>query len=243
MKLSELVQNRFVQLGIALVVGITVGAIFYPQKSIEEKVREQVKQEYELKIEESEKRHASESKELQAKLETEQKSHREYQEEASRKIEKLVQENSTLKQSMKKQKLKIVKPDGTIVEKEIEESNSEATHTVITQVKEEFSRKIKEIEDRYKKVHEERVAKLKADFDEELKKAKSETKTVEVIREVERRVEVNKKSLRPEIGATTDKDIYLHGTYNLWGPTFIGGGVSGTDKGFGEARIGLGFEL
>lgn len=243
MKLSELGQNRFVQLGIALAAGITAGVNFYPHKVTEEKIREQVKQEYELKIEESEARHSVETKELKDKLETEQRSRREYEQEVSRKVEKLVQENTTLKQSMKKQKFKIVKPDGTVIEKEVEESNIEATQTIVTQVKEEFTRKVKEIEDRFKKVHEERVIKLKAEFEEELKKARSEVKTVEVIREIEKRVEVNKKALRPEIGITTNKDIYFHGTYNLWGPAFVGGGVSGTDRSFGEARIGIGFEL
>lgn len=243
MSLKDLLQNRLVQLGLALAAGVTAGSLLYPHKSFEEKIREEVRQEYQLKTEESEKRHMSENKELKDKLELVEQSSRKYEEETSRKIDRLTQENSTLKQSVKKQKLKIIKPDGTVVEKEIEESNTEATHTVITQVKEEFSRKIKEIEDKYKKVHEERVTKIKLEFDEELKKAKSEVKTVEVIREVERRVEVNKKSLRPEIGVTTDKDVYLHGTYNLWGPVFVGGGVSGTNSSFGEARFGLGFEL
>ena len=61
--------------------------------------------------------------------------------------------------------------------------------------------------------------------------------------EKEKIVEVNKKKLRPEIGVTTEKDLYLHATYTIWGPVFVGGGVSGTKTSFGDGRLGLGLEF
>lgn len=239
----EIFKNKYVQLVTTLVVGITIGAVFYPQKKTEEKIKQEITEKYKLEIEEKERLHSIEIKTLQTSLDEEEKSNKEYREETQRKLHILVQENSSLKQSMKKKKLKIVKPDGTIVEEEIEEWNSEESNTIITEVREEFTRKVKEIEDRWKKVHEMRVEQLQAEFEAEIEKARSEVKTVEVIVEKEKIVEVNSKRLRPEIGMTTDRDVYLHGTYTLWGPTFIGGGVSGSKSGFGDARIGIGLEF
>lgn len=241
--LMVLLQNKYVQLALTLVIGITVGAVFYPTKTTEEKVRKEITEEYELKIEEKEKLHILETQQLMSSLESQENSNREYKEQTEHKLQKLVQENHSLKQSMKKKKLKIVKPDGTIVEEEIEEWNSEESNSIITEVREEFTRKVEEIESKWKKIHEMRVAQIKTEYEAELEKARKETKTVEVVVEKEKIVEVNKKKLRPEIGLTSDQSMYIHGTYTVWGPTFIGGGVSGSKNGFGDARIGVGLEF
>lgn len=242
-KLKELAKQKWVQLVGALALGVTIGAVFYPQSRTEERIRQEMRSEYTLKEEETRKANEKVVSELSEKLTSVESSHREYTEETSKKLEKLTTENSSLKQSMKRKKLRIVKPDGTIVEQEVEESNTEQTHSIVTQVKEEFTRKIQEIEDKWKKIHEERVTKLTAEYQEELRRVRAEQKTTEVIVEKEKIVETNPKKLRPEIGVTTDRDIYLHGTYSLWGPVFLGGGVSGTTKSFGEGRLGLGLEF
>jgi hypothetical protein len=242
-KLKELAKQKWVQLVGALALGITVGAVFYPQSRTEERIREEMRSEYTLREEETSKVHGKVVSELQEKLTSVESSRREYTEETTKKMEKLTTENSSLKQSVKRKKLRIVRPDGTIVEQEVEESNTEQTHSIVTQVKEEFNRKIAEIEDKWKKIHEERVTKLTAEYQEELERIRREQKTVEIIVEKEKIVEVNKKSLRPEIGVTTNRDVYLHGTYGVWGPVFLGGGVSGTTKSFGEGRLGVGLEF
>jgi hypothetical protein len=242
-KLKELAKQKWVQLVGALALGITIGAVFYPQSKTTERLREEMKEEYSLKEEALQKEHSKIVAELSEKITSIESSHREYTEETQHKLEKLTQENSSLKQSVKKKKLKIVKPDGTIVEQEVEESNTEQTHSIVTQVKEEFTRKVQEIEDRWKKLHQERVAEITAEHEAELKKVREEQRTVEVIVEKEKIVETNPKKLRPEIGVTTDRNVYLHGTYSLWGPVFIGGGVSGTHERFGDGRLGLGLEF
>jgi hypothetical protein len=242
-KLKELAKQKWIQLVGALALGITVGAVFYPQSRTEERIRQELHEEYKLSIEESKKTFDKREEELREEIRLQEQSHREYTEETQHKLEKLTQENSSLKQSVKKKKLKIVKPDGTIVEQEVEESNTEQTHSIVTQVKEEFTRKVQEIEDRWKKLHQERVAEITAEHKAELEKVRSEQKTVEVIVEKEKIVETNPKKLRPEIGVTTDRNLYLHGTYSLWGPVFIGGGVSGTHERFGDGRLGLGLEF
>lgn len=242
-KLKELAKQKWVQLVGALALGITVGAVFYPQSRTEERIRQEMRETYELTIEESKKTIQKQEQDFREQVQSLEQSHRTYTEETTKKLEKLTTENSSLKQSVKRKKLRIVKPDGTIVEQEVEESNTEQTHSIVTQVKEEFNKKIAEIEDKWKRIHEERVQKLTAEYLEEVERLRREQKTVEVIVEKEKIVEVNKKSLRPEIGVTTDRDVYLHGTYGVWGPVFLGGGVSGTTKSFGEGRLGVGLEF
>ena len=61
-------------------------------------------------------------------------------------VETLLKENKTLRQSVNKRKIKIIKPDGTVIEKEFEESNYEKTEQAITEAKSDFEKKSKEME-------------------------------------------------------------------------------------------------
>lgn len=243
MSMLEILNKKTTQIMLALVAGITLGALFYPQSHTEERIRQQLIEEYAVKEQEKQKEYDKLVSENNNKIDKIEESYKTSIEQSQQTIQKLTIENSSLKQSIKKKKLKIVKPDGTIVEQEVEESNTEQTQTVITQVREEFTRKVQEIETKWKKVHEERIAKLTSEYQKELEKARSETKTIEVLVEKEKTVDVNPKKLRPEIGATSKKDFYVHGTYSAWGPVFIGGGISGTKNSFGEARIGVGVDF
>lgn len=242
-KLQELAKQKWVQLLGALALGITVGAVFYPQSKTVEKTKTEMKEEYEAKEKITQEEHQKTVSSLQDKLDAEEKSHTEFEKTTTQKLESLTSENTQLKSSSRKTTFKLVKPDGTVVEKTLDESNSESTKSVITQVRTEFDEKVKSIEDKWKKIHEDRVAQMQSEFDAKVEKIKSEQKTTTVTVEKEKTVETNPKKLRPEIGITTNRDIYLHGTYSLWGPVFLGGGVSGTTHSFGEGRLGLGVEF
>jgi monoamine oxidase len=246
-KLKTLWQYDWFKVTSSVLLGIVVGVVFYPSKIITERETSKLKETYELKISEMQKTHNEESAKLNEKLTAEESVRKSLETETSKKIEILTTENRSLKQSSKKQKFKLVKPDGTIIEKEMEQSNSEEVSSVVSSIKEEFNQKVKSIEERWKKVHEERVVELKKKFDQDIEKVKSEQKVVEKIVEKEKIVEVNKKKLRPEVGASYDgtKDVkgYFHLSYPVAGPVFIGGGVSGSKTGFGDVRLGLGLEL
>lgn len=245
-KLTQLWQYDWFKKTLAVATGLVVGVVFDPWKTITEIETSKLKESYELKIQEIQKTHTEETQQLSQKLSTQESESRTREFELSKRVETLTQENKSLKQSSKKQKFKLVKPDGTIIEKEMEESNSEEVTSVVTQVREEFNQKVKTIEDRWKKVHEERVVELKKKFDQELEKARSEQKVVEKTVEKEKIVEVNKKKLRPEVGAAYDKEEllgYFHLSYPVAGPIFIGGGVSGNKTNFGDVRMGVGLEF
>lgn len=245
-KLKILWQYDWFKVGSSLLIGAAIGAIFYPSKIITERETSKVKETYELKIAEINKTHAEESKRLNERLSSEESARRTLEIETSRKVELLTQENRSLKQSNKKQKFKLIKPDGTIVEKEIEQSNSEEVTSVVSSIKEEFNQKVKSIEEKWKKVHEERIVELKKKFDQDIEKTRSEQKVVEKIVEKEKIVESNKKKFRPEAGVAYDNQDYLgyfHLSYPVVGPVIVGGGVSGNKTKFGEAQLGLGLEF
>jgi len=245
-KLKALWQYDWFKVSSSLLLGAAVGVIFYPTKAVTEKEVSKVKDAYELKISEIQKTHTEESAKLSEKLVAEESARKSLEIETAKKVESLAQENRSLKQSSKKQKFKLIKPDGTIIEKEVEQSASEAASSVIVSIKEEFNQKVKSIEEKWKKVHEARVVELKKQFDQDIEKTKNEQKVVEKIVEKEKIVEVNKKKLRPEVGVAHDGDDlmgYMHVSYPIVGPVFLGGGISGNKSKFGEAQIGIGLEL
>lgn len=241
--LLKLAQQKWIQLAGCLLLGITIGALFYPTKSITEKTTDTLKEQYSLKEQETQKVHDAETKKLTDQLTSEESSHKEFQEETSKKIQSLTTENDNLKKTTHHKTYKLIKPDGTIVETEMDDSDTESSKQVTTQIKQEFDQKVKSIEDKWKKIHEDRVAELTKTHDAEVKKLTDENKTLSETKTSEKTVEVNKKSLRTEVGVATNKNAYLHASYTLWGPMFIGGGVSGGHDGFDEGRLGLGIEF
>lgn len=236
-------KNKWVQLLLVFVLGLAVGAIFYPSKE----------EEYKKKVSETSKRNTSLHKqleeraeiisELSSRLEEQESTFLSFREESSAKIDTLRTENRQLRSSARRQTFKIVKPDGTIIEKELEESSSEEITSVVTEVREEFDRKVESIESKWKSIHKSRVEKLKEEYEKKLKEKKVETKVVEKTVEKEKIVKVNERKLRTDLGYSSDNRFYLHATYPLFGPVFLGGGAS-SDKGFSdsEARLGIGME-
>lgn len=195
-------------------------------------------------IETMEKKHKLEISELQKKNETlnemlvkQENRHVEYQEETAGKIDKLTVENSRLRQSVKKRKFKLIKPDGTIIEKEYEESETEQATQVVTQVRQEFDRKVKSIENKWVKIHKERVVLIKQEYEKKLKEAKEENKSKET--------KVNEKKIIVEVGVEKDKELYIHSIYNLWGPFIIGSGssIDANTKTIEDLRIGVGINF
>jgi len=245
-KLQQLWQHDWFKMSLSLFLGAAIGVVFYPSKTITERETSKLKESYELKISEIQKTHVEESAKLSEKLTAEESARKSLESSTSKKLEILTQENRNLKISSSKQKFKLVKPDGTILEREIEQTNSEEVSRVVSSIKEEFGQKIKSIEEKWKKVHEERIAALKKRFDQDIEKTRGEQKVVEKIVEKEKIVEVNKKKFRPEVGVASDRENimgYFHLSYPVVGPVFIGGGASGNKTKFGEVQLGLGLEF
>lgn len=233
----KLLENQLVRYALVLLAGVTVGALFYPTKKIEEKIT----QKYEQQISKMREEHAKEisntreeslakTREVSLKLE-----------ESEKKVSTLITQVRDLKTKVKTAKYKIVRPDGTIEEKEFTESESEESTKVITQIQEEFKTKVAQIEVKWSDIHKTRVTEIKKEFD---KKETEYQRTIATL-EKTKRVTVNDKSFGLEAGIMSNKDYYGHATMDLWGPVFVGvhgtvGAKDNTDNSLG-AGIGLRF--
>ena len=222
----------------AFILGGFLGYTFFPTKSIEKEFKE----EYQSKLTEIKEIHSKEIEKITEDKLKQEKSHVEYTKETSARIDSLTTVNTELRKKVKKRKFKLVKPDGTVIEKEWEESDTQQSTKIVTKIRKEFDTKVKSIETRWKTVHTRRVKSLKKEYEEKIEKIKSEKKTTEK----KETIKINEKSLRPEIGFTSDKDIYVHTTYPLWGPIIVGAGGSYDpfeDNELGDVRVGLGLEF
>jgi len=210
----ELLKNEYVRGVLVLLVGITIGALFYPTKRIEEKVS----QKYEQQITSLKEQH---SKELQTVNEAKDKieaDSKQYHQETERKITTLTSQVSELKSKQKITTYKLVKPDGTIEERSYTENDIDQSTKTITSIQDEFKQKIDAIETKWSTIHEQRVTQIKKDFDS---KEQSYQQTIASL-EKSKTVSVNEKHFGLEVGMMTSKDYYAHVTADVWGPVFIG---------------------
>ena len=240
-KILQFLKNKWVQLVLAFVIGAGIGVIFYPSKTTE--FREKIHTlEETVKIKETRLEENKDSlTEIAQKLVEERNSFKDFREDTSIKIESLRTENSSLKRSAKRKKFRIVKPDGTIIEKEFEETSSEEVTSIVTEVRQEFDRKVRSIESKWKKLHKTRILKIRETYEKKLLEKDVEIRYVEKKVEREKIVKVNEKKLRTDLGYSTDNKIYTHASYPLWGPIYVGGGFSSdVNMKEPEARIGVG---
>ena len=212
--MKELLKNRSVQLGLAVFIGVALGALFYPTKKIEERV----KQEYQEKIDVE-----RTAKEILRKQLTEQidelKEERTVKTiETVKKVAKLTYQIKELRYKKKETFYKLIKPDGTIEIRSFKESEVNESTKVITSIRTEFNQKVTEIEERWKRVHTKRVVKLKKDFD--IKEKTYQEKITKL--ESEKIVDINPKNYGVEIGALSSRQYYFHANMDIFGPVFIG---------------------
>jgi len=224
-------KNTYVQIILALLVGIFAGSLLKDQKISE------VETSYEKNIESLIFRQQNLLTTKQEEIDSLEKTSKEYKEETTKLMTSLRTENYSLRQKITKSKFKLIKPDGTIIEKEYEESDTNAVSTIVTSIKEEFNQKISSIEEKWKSVHVKRLEEVKKKYTESLAKKEQEIATLK------KKEVVNPKSLRPEIGVTTNKELYIHTTYPVWGPLIIGAGGSLNKEYDGNLRVGLGLEF
>ena len=233
-KVVDFVKNTsWVQFLIVLIVGVAIGALFYPTKHIVETERQ--KHEEETKI--LKEQHSKELSQVHETLDKTTQSYAEFRKESDHKISTLTTENVTLKSNVKTSYYKIVKPDGTIEIKKFSETQVDESKQVITSIQEEFKEKVASIETKWETIHKDRVATLSKQFD--LKEAEYKHRIDEF--EKSKVTDINKKSFGVEAGILTDLTYYGHITYDIFGPIFLGlQSQFGTSTGAG---VGLGLRF
>lgn len=230
--LKKLWNNEIIRSVIILAIGITVGAVFYPSKHVEETVSKK----YESEISALKQSH---SQELQSSNEQLQKVTAEsaaYHSQADAKISQLTSQVSSLQSKKKVSYSKIIHPDGTIEIKQNSESDTNSTSQVVTQLQSEYQTKMDSLKQQMSKESDDKVSLLTKQFDakeQDYKKQISDFESKKV-------VDVNAKKFGLEGGMLNDKDYYLHATGDIWGPVFIG--VQG-EAGPGGSKMGLGLGI
>lgn len=232
--MPKILTNRYAQLVLTLVIGVAVGAIFYPSKSIR---KEEIRK-YEEKLAKQEKETATMQLELGGMLNEEKKQNKTLREESHKKISSLKEENFKLKSKITEKRFKIIKPDGTIEERWFKESETDVVASAVTNIKSEFTRKVTSIEKKWKKVHEERVKKIKSDYEKKL----SESKKIDSSIEKKEKIDINKRNFGISLGKKTDNDYFSGISYDIFGPVFLDLHFE-ADEAFGDKEAGLGIGL
>ena len=232
--MNKVLQNPIVRYIIILIAGIAIGAIFYPSKTIT--TEETSKFEQKIERLETEKKNISTFFEKQLSMEKHQS--RKYQEQTTKKIDSYKEENYKLKQKVSEKRFKIVRPDGTIEEKWYRESETEVVASVVTEIKEEFTRKVKSIENKWKVTHEKRIKKIKENYERKL----AENITTKQSTHKKTKTEINKRNFGISLGLTSEKDYFSSITYDIAGPLFLDIHV-GASQSLNDQEIGIGIGI
>jgi hypothetical protein len=196
-----------------LVIGVAIGAIFYPTKRIEEKV----KSHYEQLMTQQAETYKTTIASYQEKLDKVTQEKQQLEIETHRKITSLTIQIRDLKSKTKESYYKIVRPDGTIEIKKFKESEINESTQVISSIREEFDTKIKQINEKYEKIHRERVEAIRDEF---LSRESSYKKTIADL-EKSKVTEVNKKTFGVDAGILSNKNYYGHLSADLFGPVYV----------------------
>ena len=237
-KIKDTISNsKILQFIIILVAGIAIGALFYPTKHIEETIS----QKYEKIVQQEKEQHSIENKKIQEDYSKLQLSSLEQKKELEVKVSSLTTQVHELKSKQKTSYYKLIKPDGTIEVKKFSETDVEESSKVVTQIQQEFKEKVSSIETKWETIHKQRVEELQSKFD-----SKEKTYQQEISEYKSKRVEdINAKHAGLEVGLNTRGNVYLHPSYDLFGPLYIGVNAEGNiaNKNDMSAGAGLGIRF
>ena len=214
---------------------LIAGAVLYPSKTIDEKVRQTYQEKIDTLVQEA---HRTEIAHRESSWQQE-RTHKTTIDDVTKKTEILRVENRSLKEKTKERWFKLIKPDGTIIEKRYRESDKQEETKIITSIKEEFTRKVKSIENRWKKIHIQKVTQIKEQHSKEIREKK------EIIATLEKRkiTTINARKFGLAFGIMSDEDYFSNISYDIAGPFFINLQIesNGADSNSAGAGIGIRF--
>lgn len=214
MDFTKLLENQYVRYVGLLLIGITIGALFYPTSHIEEKMKSKFQEE----MSQVKTTHAQELATVTEQYNKVVAESKQYKEESEKKVSILQTEVKSLQSKQKTAYYKLIKPDGTIEIKKFTESEVNESSKVVTSIQEEYKKKVEELQNKWETIHAERLTSIKKDFDSK------EQNYVMRISELEKSkvTSINEKKTNVEIGAMTNSDYYGHLSSNVWGPFTLG---------------------
>lgn len=211
---ATIAASRLLQLVLTLLLGMVIGALFYPTKHIEEKLKTKYEAE-ELTLKEE---HTKEVQTVTTNFQQQVDSLSKQKLEVEQQAISLRSQVTELKKHQKKTYYKIVHPDGTIELKVESESDSDENSNVVDQVQTEFKQKLEEETTKLETTYNQQISKLQMDFDSKESDYKKQIQTLEQSKVVD----INKRDYNMEVGVLTNRDFYLHASTTLLGPIIIG---------------------
>lgn len=206
--------SRLIQLILTLCLGVIIGALAYPSKSI----REEERSTYQNQLTKLKEQHASELSSAKQEFSKKETEFKEFKQDTEKKLVKLTQQVTDLKSKQKTSYYKLIKPDGTIEIKKFSESEVTESTKVVSKIQEEFKERISSLEKRWSDIHEQRVLDIKKQFD--TKESEYQLTIAELKKE--KKIEINQKRFGLEFGYTTQSRYYVHSTADVVGPVFFG---------------------
>jgi uncharacterized membrane-anchored protein YhcB (DUF1043 family) len=238
---KELFSNPIVRNVLCLVVGVAIGAVFYPSKNIEEKYERQYKQKLEEEMRtqsEINSKQISQLKEEFAKTSSELKKEKR---EAESKVTQLSETVKNLQSKQKTAYYKLIKPDGTIEIKKFSESEVNESTRVVTQIQQEFKEKVESIEQKWETVHKKRVQDLTVEYRSKEQTYQKKISELEEQVKYSKKTEINPKKYGISGGYMSGDTYYVSGEADVFGPVYLEvQGQTGKNNAIG-AGIGLRF--
>lgn len=141
-----------------------------------------------------------------------------------------------LRSKVKITTIKIVKPDGTIEERRVEQSETIDLTSSINEVKKEYELKLSEQLVEATREYENTIQNMSRSWTEETTKYQQEIKKLKEQYEEQK----NPRQYRVEAGLLSDNTQYIHSAYDLFNPFFIGSQV---EKSKNDFKFGFGIGL
>lgn len=207
-------ESRLIQLILTLCLGVIIGALAYPSKSI----REEERSIYQHQLAKLKEQHAVELSSVKQEFSKKETELKDFKQDTEKKLIKLTQQVSDLKSKQKTSYYKLVKPDGTIEIKKFSESEVTESTKVVSTIQEEFKQRISSLERRWSDIHEQRVTDIKKQFD--AKESEYQLTIAELKKE--KKIDINQKRFGLEFGYTTQSRYYVHSIADVVGPVFFG---------------------
>ena len=211
--LSFLMQNQSLKYIVTLIIGISVGVIFYPSKRVEEKVTKK----YEQSIANLKSENNKELSKQQDSYNSLLKEYHTYTSNSESKISLLTTQISSLKNSKKTTYTKVVHPDGTVEIKKTSDDETASTSSTVSQLQQEYQQKIEEFTQKIKDEHTQKITEIQKDFSS---KEESYKKTIEEMQKT-KITSINEKHFGLNIGMLNDKTIFGNANMDIWGPIYI----------------------
>jgi hypothetical protein len=217
--LTKVLSNRYAQLGVAVLVGALATVFLYPTKTIEQNVAD----EYQLIIDRKVKEQKDITTQVQ-KLLDEQTSKNSTLESQYRQLVTEFNSKITEMQSHRVETTHtITRPDGSSETWTSLETQDSMTEKIISELKSDYESKLKQSESDWSKKLETEVTKTSEQYKIQIAELQKELAT----HNESTVTTINAKKLGVEVGATSEFRGYVHATYDLWGPIFVGAHVEG----------------